>query len=172
MIASSGVWDVVTDIYRTKFASQDQAFLQICKSCLPKLIFPTILQNETHHEWNLAVSSLVEMKDANSPFSKLECLEAMNTSISKTQPLVGGDEIADALTYVLMKAGHPHIISDCKLLIDTLDCFLEDFDSYYIHLFSELCFNFKQITDYILANQPEEPDLLFVSVDEDALFRH
>lgn len=61
----------------------------------------------------------------------------------------GAEELADALTYVLIRANYPFVISECELLLDTLSCFVEDFDSCLIQVLTELCKQFKNVTDYI-----------------------
>lgn len=63
--------------------------------------------------------------------------------------------MADALTHVLLKANYPFVISECELLLDTLACFIEDFDSCLVQVLSELCKQFKHVTDYIRTHHED-----------------
>jgi len=68
---------------------------------------------------------------------------------------VGGDELADAITYVLWIAKYENIVSDLALIMDSLVLtnFLDNngifLDSYLVQLIHGICVQFKNIADFM-----------------------
>src|SRR5687767_12206969 len=106
------------------------------------------------------------MRDCRTPFEQLVCLTNMYRSIARSQyPTImsvlpsgetrllsfcrGGDELADALTRVMILARYPTLFSDTMVLYNALESFLEGdsqhLDGYLVHVFQGLCLQFKNV---------------------------
>jgi len=144
--------------YRKHYEQEDARLLEDVERGAD-LPFPSTLENPGHLGWQEAVAHLVAMRDCRTPFEQLVCLTNMYRAIAKSQypTVIGGDELADALTWVFLQAKYPTLVSDTMVLFNALDSFLEGdkqhVDGYLIHVVQGLSFQFKNVIDYLLFTQ-------------------